>query len=50
MNFLILRDFLEFSEFIFNFKSFKIIKKLNKKGVYFRAGPAWMRRGTGATW
>ena len=35
MNFLIFRDF---SEFIFEFKSFKTIKKKNKKGVYFLAG------------
>ena len=27
-----------------------ILKIIIKKGVYFRAGPAWMRRGTGATW
>ena len=46
MNFLIFRDFLDFSEFIFEFKLFKTIKNNNKKGGYFRAGPTWMRRGT----
>ena len=46
MNFLIFRDFSGIFRICFRFKSFKIIKKINKKGVYFRAGPAWMRRGT----
>ena len=48
MNFLIFRDFfrffLEFSEFIFDLNLLKTIKN-DKKGVYFRAGPTWVRRG-----
>ena len=42
MNFLIFRDF---SEFIFEFKSFKKIKKRIKRGFIF-ARDMWMRRGT----
>ena len=46
MNFPFFRDFYGI---FFNLKSFKIIIKI-KKGVLFRAGPAWMQRGTRATW
>ena len=43
MNLLIFRDFFEF---ILDFKSIKTIKKINKKGFIFCAGPTWMRHGT----
>ena len=39
MIFTIFRDF---SDFIFDLKTLKIIKK----GIIFRAGTMWMRRGT----
>ena len=35
--------FKNFLEFIFIFKPFK---KISKKGVFYRAGPAQMQRGT----
>ena len=44
MNFLIFRDFLEFSEFIFDLNLLKTIKKI-KKAVDFFTGPTWVRRG-----
>ena len=37
--------FLEFFEFIFDLNLLKTIKN-DKKGVYFRVGPTWVRRGT----
>ena len=46
MNFLIFRDFSGFFRFYFRFKTFKIIKKNDKKGDDFRAGPTWVRCGT----
>ena len=49
MIFTIFRDFYEFflifNEFIFYLNRFKINKN-NKKILFLRAGPAWMRRGT----
>ena len=49
MIFTIFRDFFEFflifNDFIFYLNPFKINKK-NKTIFYYRAGPAWMRRGT----
>ena len=46
MNFLIFRDFSGIFRIYFRFKTIKKKFKKNKKGVYFRSGPTWMRRGT----
>ena len=46
MNFLILAIFLDFFLIYFRFLDDKKQLKNGKKGVYFRVGPAWMRRGT----
>ena len=46
MNFLIFRDFSRIFRIYFRFKSIKNNLKKNKNGVYFHAGPTWMRRGT----
>ena len=43
---MIFTNFRDFSDFIFDLKTFKIINKKKKKGMSFRAGPTWMRRGT----
>ena len=45
MNFIIFRDFSGILRIYFRFKSIKKNSKNNKKGVYFRAGPTWVRRG-----
>ena len=36
--------FPDFSDFIFDLKEFKTIKK-GQKGIVFRTGPTWVRRG-----
>ena len=50
MNFPIFRDFLNFSEFLFEFKSFKTIQKKNKKGVIFAWDPHEGDVARKATW
>ena len=50
MNFLIFRDFPDFSEFIFEFKSFKTIKKRIKRGVIFTQDPRGCNVARKATW
>ena len=47
MNFLIFRDFFEF---IFEFKSFKTIKKLIKRGLVFAREPRGCHVARKATW
>ena len=49
MNFLILGIFLEYSEFIFDFKSFKIIKNNIKRGLIF-VRATWCDVALRATW
>ena len=43
--FLIFRDFSGIFRIYFRFKSIKNNEKNDKKGVSFRAGPTWVRRG-----
>ena len=50
MNFLILRDFLEFSEFIFDFKSIKTMKKIIKRGLLIARDPRGCDVARKATW
>ena len=38
--------FMNLFKYVFDFKSMKRIKKINKKGFINRTGPTWMRRGT----
>ena len=50
MNFLIFRDFLDFSEFIFEFTSFKTIKNIIKRRLFFARDPRGCDVARKATW
>ena len=45
MNFIFLRIFSGFFWLILRFLNDKNNLEMQKKGLYFRAGPTWMRRG-----